>query len=621
MSEEVLQPEEQTTQQSSVSETALRLGSTQTYDHYRSILQTAGVHEGELHQLAYLVMRLTSGRVKPEEFLELMVNRLGVRPDTAVSMATSLATQVLLPMQDQLKINVQAFVQAWTGMGETGRPIAEHFVHEYVLALDGVDDTHEQQRYESIFLNYLTGRTTREQAIERFGRSVKTNGLGIEAQAADALLVTFDAAHEGKTFEFEVTETTQEIEEAPAEEIVEEPVADEVIANEVQDTDLPEVEEVIEEVAQDEELQANDSDATPIELAPEPEVVTPQAAPPVPTSTVPAKETAPVIDAFTPEDQKEVQSIEEARADLLNTSNLQDVTSVVTKICESPVFAFDEPLLSERCQKLVDSRVRGVRNAVQTRSKFEQPVDKGGLGVSGRRLADLMEAIESHVRAYEAAFAQHHQKQKQEAVAAEVAKMDKQAHAQAEEQHLSKKYAELTGRMPGEVVAPAAPAARRTSAKISAHHELQQQSGKIDADRVKEVIEKSSKPPKKRPQIRRPSMQEVVFEKRLAGPAEELRRMTLIDFRRLSADPTQAATKVQDKVELLEDQGHEQKVEAINAWRESPVNSLYVSLTREAVLSGVPVVEVLNQKRTAGEDVFSDAELEAVMKLNDTLRF
>ncbi|MDG1949535.1 MAG: hypothetical protein P8J32_01780, partial [bacterium] len=127
--------------------------------------------------------------------------------------------------------------------------------------------------------------------------------------------------------------------------------------------------------------------------------------------------------------------------------------------------------------------------------------------------------------------------------------------------------------------------------------------------------------PKKRSQIRKPSMQEVVFEKRLSSPTDELHQMSLVDFRRLSSDPEEAGMKVFDKVELLEDQGHMQKVAAVKAWRESPVNQMYVRLTRQAVLDAVPVLEILNQKRTAGEDIFTDAELQAVMKLNDRLRF
>ena len=48
---------------------------------------------------------------------------------------------------------------------------------------------------------------------------------------------------------------------------------------------------------------------------------------------------------------------------------------------------------------------------------------------------------------------------------------------------------------------------------------------------------------------------------------------------------------------------------------------MYVGITRDAVLQGVAVAEILGKKRTAGEETLSDEELKAVMKLNADLRF
>lgn len=597
----------QVAQQSSQQETALRLRSPEAVRQYGELLQLVGVSADERHRVANLVWRLVGGRVSASEFLELLQERLFLREEAAVSFATSLASQMLLPMQDELSLDVETLIREWTGTGFSGKPLPERFVEDYVRDLKDVDDTHEQQRYESILLNYLTKRATREQSIERMGRSVKLNGLAMEAALAEQVLGAFDAATEGKQFDFGGLQRPEE-EEIP-EVIPEEPV--EAVPQE------PE-EEVVETAP---EVQKP-------ELAPEPEmpVVKEQNAEQPEPRSEPApiqKPAKPRIDAFTSEDEEEVANIKEARTELLNTSLVTDVGSVVKQICESPVFSFDDPLLEDRCVKVVESRVRGVRNPFQTRAQFERSVDKGGLGVSGRRLADLMQAIEMHVLAYEKNYAEHHGALREKAKQEAIEKQDQRAeHAKAEERHMTKRYVELTGKMPGESVAPAAPSARRTSAAISAHHELQQQAGRIDAARVKQVIDQAKDvQPKRRPQVRKPSMQEVVFEKRLAGPTDELRQMNLTDFRRLSSDPQQAATKVFDKVELLEEQGHEQKVAAVEAWRESPVNRLYVALTRQAVLDAVPVMEVLSQKRTAGEDVFTDDELQAIMKLNDRLRF
>ena len=117
------------------------------------------------------------------------------------------------------------------------------------------------------------------------------------------------------------------------------------------------------------------------------------------------------------------------------------------------------------------------------------------------------------------------------------------------------------------------------------------------------------------------SMQEIAFIKRLVGPVEELKTMSLTDFRRLSKDSRQAATKVKDKVGLLEGEGYDKKIEGIKAWRSSPLMKLYMDVTREAVLKGVPIQDLLATRRAAKEETLTDEELSVIMAVNGELRF
>ena len=181
-------------------------------------------------------------------------------------------------------------------------------------------------------------------------------------------------------------------------------------------------------------------------------------------------------------------------------------------------------------------------------------------------------------------------KQEQEKGAAKEARqkkvIEKQDVAKQEEAQLAKRYEQLTGQ-------------------------------------VRNAIEQSKVPAvPKRPRVQaQASMQEIAFEKRLTGPVEELRMLSLLDFRRLSSDPKQAATKVKDKVGLLEEQGYDKKIEGIKAWRESPLNKLYMGVTRDAVLKGMPVVQLLSERRAAKEETLTDEELKMMMELNAELRF
>jgi hypothetical protein len=290
----------------------------------------------------------------------------------------------------------------------------------------------------------------------------------------------------------------------------------------------------------------------------------------------------------------------------------------VKEICENPTFAFDDPSLQARCAKLIESRVRDVRTPEQTRTQLEKSVDNGGLGVTGRRLSDMLALIEGRVAAYQGNVSQEEQRKRD---AQRAAKPDKAAFVKQEETLLTKKYVALTGKVPDAPISPAGPSITRTSAALSAHHEQLSREGKIDARKVKEVIAGAQPSANASRHHATPSMQEVIFEKRLSGPIDELRALTLTDFRRLSKDAAQAATKVKDKVDLLEEQGYDKKVQAVQAWRASPLNQMYVALARDAVLAGTSVAELLAEKHSANVDTLSHDELKAVMLINAHVRF
>jgi hypothetical protein len=321
--------------------------------------------------------------------------------------------------------------------------------------------------------------------------------------------------------------------------------------------------------------------------------------------------------ADTPLDQ-ELEQIKQTRSDVIGTKGPLDIPGVVKEICENPTFAFDDPSLQARCAKLIESRVRDVRTPEQTRTQLEKSVDNGGLGVTGRRLSDMLALIEGRVAAYQGNVSQEEQRKRD---AQRAAKPDKAAFVKQEETLLTKKYVALTGKVPDAPISPAGPSITRTSAALSAHHEQLSREGKIDARKVKEVIAGAQPSANASRHHATPSMQEVIFEKRLSGPIDELRALTLTDFRRLSKDAAQAATKVKDKVDLLEEQGYDKKVQAVQAWRASPLNQMYVALARDAVLAGTSVAELLAEKHSANVDTLSHDELKAVMLINAHVRF
>ncbi|MFH2063073.1 MAG: hypothetical protein ABIJ46_02865 [bacterium] len=120
--------------------------------------------------------------------------------------------------------------------------------------------------------------------------------------------------------------------------------------------------------------------------------------------------------------------------------------------------------------------------------------------------------------------------------------------------------------------------------------------------------------------VSRPVVSDVArAPRRLTGPVEELASLTLQDFRRLSRDPSEAALKIRDKVDLLKDESFADKTAGVRAWRDSAVNRLYLETLRRS-LEGTPVEEVLTAMAKDGE-ALTKPEFDALMKLNRGLRF
>jgi hypothetical protein len=135
---------------------------------------------------------------------------------------------------------------------------------------------------------------------------------------------------------------------------------------------------------------------------------------------------------------------------------------------------------------------------------------------------------------------------------------------------------------------------------------------------IKPALSPASQPPS----AGRPVVADIVGPSRkLAGPIDELGRLTIDEFRRLSRDPREAAIKIRDKIGLLEEQGVGQKILGIKAWRSSPVNRLYLEMARAALLASQAIEEVAETWGKDGRPTLSIEEIKAINNLNNETRF
>ena len=114
----------------------------------------------------------------------------------------------------------------------------------------------------------------------------------------------------------------------------------------------------------------------------------------------------------------------------------------------------------------------------------------------------------------------------------------------------------------------------------------------------------------------RPKMEDVKYNARLIGPIEELSALSIIDFRRLSKNPQDAAKKIMGKLDLLEDESIVKKVEGIKALKTSPLYKVYADFMNQAISQVKSIEQVIGTLNTLTLD-----EYKAITDLNKNLKY
>ena len=118
----------------------------------------------------------------------------------------------------------------------------------------------------------------------------------------------------------------------------------------------------------------------------------------------------------------------------------------------------------------------------------------------------------------------------------------------------------------------------------------------------------------------KPIVQDVTFTPKLIGPVEEL-RMALVDWRRMAPTVKDRATRIAEKLRLLEEESYGERVKGVSAWYGGDIVRLYQDIGRESLVSGKPVVTILQERQIAGKPSLSEEEFLSLVELNEKIRF
>ncbi|MFH0951620.1 MAG: hypothetical protein V1838_00315 [Patescibacteria group bacterium] len=132
----------------------------------------------------------------------------------------------------------------------------------------------------------------------------------------------------------------------------------------------------------------------------------------------------------------------------------------------------------------------------------------------------------------------------------------------------------------------------------------------------------SQRPAIRRPISRRPTVHDIKRPvSKLVGPLEELKSMDLTNFHRLGSTPAEIVEKIKEKIDLLGDESITRQADGVRAWKQSPINQLYIQMGHNSLAEGKSIDEIIKARETSNQPYLTDREFRAVVDLNKALRF
>lgn len=315
----------------------------------------------------------------------------------------------------------------------------------------------------------------------------------------------------------------------------------------------------------------------------------------VPQKPIAAKSTAAYF--LYPEDEEEIRQHAE-RIEALEAQPAVDLDAVIRKLTTQFNLSFGDPQLQARFRKTVEARLRDIRDDLETMDVLTRSTKVGGLALDPAVAERIMETIGPEAERIHGLKRPEPPRPAAQRVGPPIPKpqpLRPAAPIAAGPLPVPPAPAKPTWAVPPAprpVPPPPPPAPKPMTPKI--------ERPAVAPDR--RVVE----------DIRRPV--------RLVGPVDELKQMTLEEFRRLGP-PSTATKKVKEKIAALAEESFGKAVEGIKGWRESGVYREYLAIGRESLETAKPIAEVVVAKQARGEQMLSKEEFLAVLQLNKELRF
>ncbi|MBU4481965.1 hypothetical protein KKC16_00765 [Patescibacteria group bacterium] len=263
-----------------------------------------------------------------------------------------------------------------------------------------------------------------------------------------------------------------------------------------------------------------------------------------------------------------------------------------------------------RLKRVADSRLRDVRDLLETKEVLVRPVELGGVGLSDEQAHKVLKLIEAkRIKMQEGL-----EKAERELLADETI-VEKSILEQVKpiSTYIHPSYGEKSNQVPGikyqekkkEISGRVIPTSQDVINKMAPRPEFSGEPTRLEpTTKIKDY------------KLTRDVYQKTQENKRLMGPIEELANISLNDFRKLGASPTEALSKIKNKIGLLADESYEKKAKGIQAWRLSPVYQSYLNLGNASIEQSKSIEEIIKSS-----NILTQEEFNAISDLSQELNY
>lgn len=321
--------------------------------------------------------------------------------------------------------------------------------------------------------------------------------------------------------------------------------------------------------------------------------------------------TPPTVAHLTPEDHEEIKGHTERLATFEAGPNVHDTLSpTIESIAKDNGLTFGDENLRRRFVTIMTSRIKEIRNAPDTLELLTRATKVGGMGYEPEIAEKLVMRASDEAAKFATEEGVKQLSEQQQRVVVPTTPKPPRIPVEPPPQPVPQAPKPVPVPLPS-------PPPPRPAMPVRIPVQQVPASPAVPSGFVPPMPTASSRPPR----TERFTIADIRGAPRLVGPVEELRVMTLGDFRHLGDGPIACIRRVYEKIQLIGKESYTKRAEGIKAWRDSETYQLYLSMGQASLLTGKTIRDIIAERQRANEPSLTEQEFSLVADLNHKLRY